>query len=493
MGTAALVVSGSVLASRLLGLGRESLLAAMLGVSAEGDIYRDAFVIPDLLNYLLAGGFLSITLIPILARRLEAGDTNSAWADFTVIFRWVGLLVVVSTGLLYLVAPSLTRLAFPKIGPESLEAVTALTRVALPAQVFFVLGSLFMAAQYAHRRFLVPALAPVVYNLGIIGGGLLGGGSPDGFVWGAVAGAVVGNFALQWWGAHRLGMRWNRTTEKGILGKYFALALPLMIGQSVAVLDEQFPRIFGQLAGDGGTSALSFARMLNMLPVGMIAQAAGVASYPFLAHLAARQSWEEMTQTTVAAARTTLVAAAGAAAVVIAVARPAVRTVYQWGVFAAADTQTVAPLLVVFAYSIPAWGLHQILARSFYARERMWSPVLIGTAGTALAIPLSIGLHQRMGLAGLALASTVVMWLYALALGLAWQRATASARFGDLLVWMGRLAIPTAAAAAAGRLVSNQFSMERLSGAVAAAIAGTAAVVVVYGALGRLLGVRGWR
>jgi putative peptidoglycan lipid II flippase len=469
------------------------LLAATLGLSAEGDVYRDAFVVPDLLNYLLAGGFLSITLIPILAKRLEAEDTNRFWEDFNVIFRWVGVLVLVSTGVLFVAAPSLTSLAFPKLGQESLEAVTALTRVALPAQVFFVLGSLFMAAQYTHRRFLYPALAPVVYNLGIICGGLLGGGSPDGFVWGAVAGAVVGNFALQWWGAHRLGLRWVTTGEKGVLSNYFTLALPLMIGQSVAVLDEQFPRLFGQLAEVGGTSALSFARMLNMLPVGMIAQAAGVASYPFLARLAARQSWDELSDTTVSAARTTLVVAAGAAAVVVAVARPAVRTIYQWGVFVAADTETVAPLLVVFACSIPAWGLHQILARSFYARGKMWSPVLIGTAGTALAVPLSLGLYRSMGLVGLALASTAVMWLYALGLALAWQRASPSGRLGDLLVWLGRLAIPTVAAASAGRLVSNQFSIDRLPEAVAAALAGTAAVVVVYGALGRLFGIRGWR
>ena len=79
-----------MLASRLLGLLRETLLAALLGVSAEGDLYRYAFLIPDLINYLLAGGFLSITLIPLLARRVEAGDEPGLWADFSTVFRLVG-------------------------------------------------------------------------------------------------------------------------------------------------------------------------------------------------------------------------------------------------------------------------------------------------------------------------------------------------------------------------------------------------------------------
>ena len=106
-------------------------------------------------------------------------------------------------------AEPLARLLFPALDPPDLDAVVRLTRIVLPAQVFFVSGSLFMAAQYVQRRFLYPALAPVVYNLGIIGGGLLGAAigepSPDAFIWGALAGAGIGSFALQWWGAHRAG------------------------------------------------------------------------------------------------------------------------------------------------------------------------------------------------------------------------------------------------------------------------------------------------
>ena len=163
------------------------------------------------------------------------------------------------------------------------------------------------------------------------------------------------------------------------IGEYFLLALPLMIGQSVAVLDEQFIRFFGQVE-EGATSALGFARQLNMVPVGVIAQAAGVAAYPFLARLAARGENDALVDTTGRAARNTLFVAAAATAGLIVLAQPLVRLLYQNGQFTAEDADLVARLLTIYAFSIPAWGLHQILSRHFYAKRKMWTPVLIGTA-----------------------------------------------------------------------------------------------------------------
>jgi putative peptidoglycan lipid II flippase len=113
------------------------------------------------------------------------------------------------------------------------------------------------------------------------------------------------------------------------------------------------------------------------------------------------------------------VAAAATAALVV-LARPLVRLLYQHGEFTAADSEVVASLLVLYAFSIPAWGLHQILSRHFYAKRMMWRVVLIGTAGTLLAIPVWLGLYSTMGVEGFALASTLVMTAYALALLIAW-------------------------------------------------------------------------
>ena len=461
MGTAAAVVSGSVLLSRVLGLGREALIAALIGVNAEGDLYRHAFSIPDFLNYLLAGAYLTITLIPILSRHIESDDEAGFRSAFTSVFRFVGIAVILLTVVMWIAADQLVSLIFPEV-VEDHDRLVALTRIALPAQVFLVIGALLMAAQYVRRRFVIPAMAPIVYNIGIIGGGLIGAAmgdaTPESFLWGAVVGSAVGNFGLQWVGARRAGTRLSKVPRgQSAVGEYLLLALPLMIGQSIAVLDEQFVRWFGQLE-EGAPSALTFARQLNMVPVGVIAQAAGVAAYPFLARLAAKGDDEELIATTGRTAGNTLFIGAAATAVLVVLAGPLVRVLYQYGEFTSSDGDLVARLLVLYAFSIPAWGLHQILARHFYAKRRMWVPVLIGTAGSILAIPVWLGLYSAMGVEGFALASTLVMTGYALGLMLAWGRDSGWEPVRRLAPSLARGLVSAGAAAAVGWPLVNALS-----------------------------------
>ena len=422
MRTAAAVIAASVLLSRVLGLGRDALIAGLIGVNVESDLYFDAFFIPDILNYFLAGAYLTITLVPILSRHLEAGDSEAASRAFSSIFRFMTIAIVALTALMWMLAGPLVELVFPRI--MEADRLVSMTRLVLPAQVFLVLGALLMAVQYTHKRFVIPAAAPLVYNLGIIVGGVVGSAlgdpSPEAFLIGAVIGAAVGNFGLQWFGARRTGT-WFTSVVRGesAVREYLVLAIPLMIGQSVAVLDEQFVRLFGQL-DEGATAALSFARRLNMVPIGVIAQAAGVAAFPFLAGLYARGSHDELIETTGRAARKTLFVAAAATAGLVVLARPLVRMVFQYGEFGTDDTELVTSLLILFAFSIPAWGLHQLLARHFYAKRKMWTPVLVGTVFSLVAIPTWLGLYDLMGVEGFALASTLVMIGYALALLVAW-------------------------------------------------------------------------
>ncbi len=459
MGGAALVISASILLSRALGLGREVLLAGLIGVTVEGDLYRQAFLIPDYLNYLLAGAYLTITLIPILSRHLARGDTEAASRAFTSVFRFVAGGVLALTALMWLLADPLVSLVFPNVVEEH-DRLVGLTRLVLPAQVFLVMGALLMAVQYTHRRFVLPALAPLIYNLGIIGGGAIGAifgePSPEAFLVGAVVGSALGNFGLQWFGARRTGTWLTATRGQSSVGEYLLLAFPLMIGQSIAALDEQFVRFFGQIE-EGATSALSFARQLNMVPVGVIAQAAGVAAFPFLARLAARGDDQALARTTTRAARITLFVAFMASAFMIAVAVPLVRVLYLRGEFTEADAALVARLLTVFALSIPVWGLHQILSRHFYAKRRMWTPVLVGTGVTVIAIPLWLALRAARGDEGMALASTLAMTIYALGLLVAWVRDSGPDGVRSLLPVTGRGLVAAGIAALAGRAVAESI------------------------------------
>lgn len=473
LGGAALLIAGSVLLSRILGVFRETLLAALLGLTVEADQYRYAFVIPDLLNYLLAAGFLSITLIPLLSERIAQGDRLQLHRDVSRILVWVGGGIVLLTGLLWVLAPTLCQLAFPTLDGEQVTEVTRLTRIVLPAQVAFVVGALLMAYQYAGRHFLFPALAPIVYNLGIIVGGVIGG-SAEGFAWGALVGAVAGTLALQWVGARRAGFSFAWGGSRA-LATYLGLAFPLMVGQSITVLDEQFPRIFSQLGADGSAAALSLARMLNMLPVGLIAQAAAVASFPFLASLVAQGQEARADRLTLRALRGATFASMAALALVAGAAVPLVRLVYQWGAFESADTNLVAALLTWFALAIPAWGIHQVLGRWFYAHRRMWLPVVIGTIATVVAIPLTLGAFDRFGVDGIAVASSIAMWLYTIALAVAWGRAHPE-RWRPLLTSITRLLPLTILAAVMVRLFVGAIDPPGVVGALFQLLA--AAVII---------------
>jgi putative peptidoglycan lipid II flippase len=456
MARAALLVGAGILVSRLLGFVRNSVLLGVLGLSGEADLYNAAFVIPDYLFFLMAGGYLTITFLPILSRHIAAGDEEGEWRSFVAVFRPVALVMTGLTVLAMIWARPLVEFLYRSFDPSDLDRLTSLVRVVLPAQVFFVLGSLFMAVQYARQRFLVPTLAPIVYNLAIIAGGAItwamGNPSPEGFAWGALAGAIVGNFALQWWGASQVGLRWPRQVSwrDPALGEYLLLALPLMLGQSVAALDEQFIRVFGQLAGVGGITALVAGRQLSMVPVGVVAQAAGVAAYPFLAKLAAEGREGELEAEVGSAVRGTITAAALAAAAVFGLALPAVRLAYQRGSFGAEDTLVTAAVAAVFALSIPAWGAQQILARAFYARRRMWTPVLIGTAVAIVAIAVYLIVGNSFGLEGIAAVSTGSIVVYAILLGVGWFIATGRRQLRPVLEALARALVGGVLAGAAG-------------------------------------------
>lgn len=479
MGTAAAVIAGSVLLSRILGLGRDALIAGLIGVNTDSDLYFDAFLIPDLLNYLLAGAYLTITLVPILSRHLEAGDGEAASRAFSSVFRFLAFGIVALTAVMWVLADPLVDLLFPRVAET--ERLVAMTRLVLPAQVFLVLGALLMAVQYTHKRFVIPAAAPLIYNLGIITGGLagaaLGEATPESFLIGAVGGAALGNFGLQWFGARRTGT-WFVPVRRGhsAVREYLVLAVPLMIGQSVAVLDEQFVRLFGQLAGDGATAALSFARRISMVPIGVIAQAAGVAAFPFLASLYARGADEELVETTGRAARKTIFVAAIATAGLVVLARPLVRLIFQYGEFGTEDTELVTSLLIFMAFSIPAWGMHQLLARHFYAKKKMWTPVIVGTLFSLIAIPTWFGLYAVMGVNGFALASTLVMIGYAVGLLVAWGLDSGWAPVRRLAPAFARSMVSAAAAAGLGLLVANAMlddsALTILWGLVVTAVAG---------------------
>ncbi|MEX2280293.1 MAG: lipid II flippase MurJ [Acidimicrobiia bacterium] len=449
IGTAAAIVAAGVLLSRVLGFGRDLTMAVILGRTAETDLYQYAFTIPDFAFYLVAGGFLSITLIPILAARVESGDDASS--AFTAVFRTVGIILAVLTAAAALGAPTLVEVIFPEVTGNAASRLVAMTRLALVLQVLFALGALFSAVQFTHRRFVIPTLGPIIYNAGIIVGGVVGNldgsPSPEAFLIGGVAGALVGSFGLQWWGAHRLGLRFVRPEPNDpAVREYLTLALPLMVGQTVIALDEQWPRAFGQFGPEGTTAGLQYARRLMMLPVGVIAQAAGVAAYPYLAGLAARGDAPGMRSTVDRSIRVALVIAVPVTLIVVVLSDVWVRLALQWGAFTADDTVVVASLLAVYATVTPFWVVHQVITRAFYARRQMWTPVIVGTAVTLVTIP-TLFFVAGDG-TGIAAVSAAAVGVYASAIAVVWYRSVPAVERSAMARFAGRLGLAIAGAVA---------------------------------------------
>ena len=429
IGAAAIVVAAGILISRVLGIVRDIVFASMLGADGITDQYVAAFRIPDFANYLLAGGFLTITFIPIFARYVADNDEVQAWFGFTAILRWLAIGISALIGIAWFATPAIINALYPSFSAEQIDSTISLTRIVLPAQFAFVLGAMFAAVQYAKGSFVIPTLAPIVYNFSIIAGGVAyasatGEADPAGFIWGALVGAFVGNLGIQIWGATRVGMKieLSATWKHPAVLTYIAIAFPLMFGQTIVALDETFMSIFGAMVGDGAATELQFARRTMFVPVGVIAQAAAVAAYPTLARLFAEGQFEQLRSTVDRALEYVLVLSIGAAGVAIAMSVPIMRVLFERGEFGSNSTLAAASALVMYALAIPVWGALQVITRGLYARRQMWTPVIVGSVATVIAVPMYFLMQDRFGIEGVALASVLTLGGYTAALFVVWYR-----------------------------------------------------------------------
>ncbi len=421
IGAAAALLAASVLLSRVIGYVREMVLAHQVGISPEMDAYRAAFQLPDILNHLLAGGALSIAFIPLYTRARERRGPEAAERLFATVLGTLGVAVIAATAVLYWYAEPLVGVQFAGFDAGTQELTVRLTRIVLPAQIFFVTGGILRAVLMAEGRFGAQAAAPLVYNAGVIAGGLLLGRGPEGFAWGALAGAILGPFAIalvDLLRTSRIRIRIAPADREFL--KYLLVALPLMIGVSLLTVDEWYERWFGDDVGQGVIASLGYARQLMLAPVAVVGQAIAAAALPTLSLLFSEGRQEELNRTVLRTLQASLALAVLLGAGLFAVAHPAVALLFERGAFRAEDTLVVSGLLRILCFAVPAWVIQQIAARAFYSRADTWRPMLLGTAAALLAIPLYLSLGRQAGAAGLAAAGVLAMSANALAtLGLA--------------------------------------------------------------------------
>jgi putative peptidoglycan lipid II flippase len=427
IGIATLIMMASIFLSRVMGYMRELVIAAVAGADASVDAYRVAFVLPEILNHILASGFLSVTFIPIFSTYLADDDEQGAWRIFSIILTTFGTLMVVLIAIGMVFTPEIVPLlALGRSDPEFLQRAAHMTRIVLPAQFCFFAGGLLMAVQFAKERFLIPALAPLIYNLGIICGGLFLGPhmGVQGFAWGALAGAIIGNFAIQIFGAYDAGLRFRLRFDirHKDLRRYILLTLPLMLGLTMIFSMEIFSKFFGSYLPEGGIAWLDYAKIIMLMLVAFFGQAVGVASYPFLARLAAEQRLDEMNRMFNTLLRHLATLVIPASVLMMVLRHEIVRVLFERKAFHPEDTRMTALALGGLLVGAVAISAQTVVNRGFYAMQNTLLPAVYGTIAVIVSLPIYwIGL-KTYGLFGVALAISISAIIQVVVLFAAWNR-----------------------------------------------------------------------
>ena len=398
----------STFLSRIIGLVRVQYIVWLFGKSMDADALTAAFVLPDMISYFLVGGAASVTFVTILTRYRDTGREAEGQRSLSVILTTMYLVLGSAIVLAEILAPWYVHWWFDGFSAEKAALCIHLTRILLPAQLFFFAGGVFGAVLMVRKQFTVQAVSPLIYGLGTIVGGLLlfrqiGVSS---LAFGTVAGAFCGPFLLNWIFARRVGTRYRPILDSRDEGmrEWVRLSLPLMVGVSLVTADSW---IIGHFASNtsGAVSLMTYAKQLFTAPMAVLAQAAGAASMPFFASLWSQERRGEFA--TGVADSVSRVAAMGllAASGMVALAVPLVELLFVGRRFSSGDARECAGYFAVFSVSLFLWSAQAIYSRAFYAAGNTFVPMAAGTAVTIVCWPIYGLLYHANGAMGLALAS----------------------------------------------------------------------------------------
>lgn len=445
MSVASFIMMTSVLASRVIGLARESTIAWMGGAKASVDAYQIAFIIPEILNHVVASGFLSITFIPIFAHYLSQNRERQGFQVFSIIFNTFGLMLLGFILITMVWAPQLVSLMAPGIqDPATFDLAVKMTRIIIPAQFFFFTGGLFMAVQFTKETFFIPALAPLIYNLGIILGGIilfpyLG---MEGFAWGVLAGAFFGSFLLQLRGARRVGLQYFPLfhIRHPDFIRYCLLTLPLMLGLTMTFSTEILMKFFGSFLDEGNIAAMNYALRIMFILVGFFGQAIGMASYPFMAKIAAQKDFLQLNHIINQTLKFIFLVIPFSVLFII-LRREIVLILFQRGAFDLQATQMTAGILPFFMAGAFAFSAQTIVARGYYALQNTWFPAVFSTLCVGASLPLIYGSMKILGVNGLALGLSLSVFLSSFLLFECWNRKTQNHEKGQVYLFFGKLVL----------------------------------------------------
>jgi putative peptidoglycan lipid II flippase len=404
--------------SRILGVVREQVLAALFGASNAMDAYNVAFRVPNLVRDLFAEGAMSAAFVPTFTRRVTESGKEAAWrlgnnvVNALIVFTGVLVMlgVVFANQLVWVFASEYAAV------PGKLELTVLLTRVMLPFLTLVAVAAAFMGMLNSVHRFFIPALSPAMFNVATIACALLlvplmprlGLPGIAAIAIGTVIGGI-GQLALQWPVLRREGFTYRAQLEWKDEGLRRVLLLmgPGTIGLAATQVNVFVNTVLATGEGTGAVSWLNYAFRLMYLPIGLFGISIATATLPTVSRDAARLDREAVRRTLANGLSLMLMLNVPATVGLIALSTPIVQTIFERGAFTPADTAATAGALQFYAAGLIGYSVVRIATPAFYALGQNRTPVAVSVATVVVNAVLNIALVRTMGYRGLALGTAL--------------------------------------------------------------------------------------
>jgi putative peptidoglycan lipid II flippase len=456
----------ATMASRILGLVRDTVIAYYFGAQDANDAFRVAFRIPNLVRDLFAEGAMSAAFVPTFTQELTTGGEPRAWqlanAVITALLLITGLLVLLAI----IFAEPLVRFYagdFAQV-PGKLELTVHLARIMAPFLTLVAIAAVFMGMLNALGHFFIPALSPAMFNVATIVMAVAFvpfapslGITPIVIIAVATLVGGLGQLAIQWQPLRSEGYRYRPRLDfrDPALGRVLLLMGPGTIGMAATQINVLVNTQFASSQGTGAISWLDYAFRVMYLPIGLFGVSVAAASTPALSRLAATNNMPQMRSTVAAAIGLMMALNLPATLGLIVLASPIVQLIFEHGSFTAADTAATALALQYYALGLVGYSVVRIVSPAFYALRMSRIPVIASVTSVVANVLLNVILVRVMGYAGLALGTSLAAIVNAAVQVILLRRQLRGIEAGKLALTTTKVLMAALAMAAAAALTER--------------------------------------